>query len=158
MERKEKDFESTNEDSYSCMNLSAVTDNECSKDDAVDGHKNDTTLHLVDCIVHDNERGNSFVAFSSLVAELHALHWCFPHLKQVILQSDNAKNFPIAKTLRCLCIKLFPQEEWSCLHTPIMKQQQERMYVTPTLPTNKQGWMSTFQKAMVEGRCRQLNS
>ena len=92
MEGKEQEFESTNEVSYSSVNLSAVTDNECSKEDAVNDHESDTTLHFVDCIVQD-EKSNSFVALSCLEAGLHALHRRFPHLKQVILQSDNAKNF-----------------------------------------------------------------
>ena len=74
------------------MNLSAVTDSECSKEDAVNDHESDTTLHFVDCIVQDDEKSDSF-ALSCLEAGLHALHRRFPHLKQVILQSDNAKNF-----------------------------------------------------------------
>ena len=93
MEGKEQEFESTNEVSYSSVNLSAVTDNECSKEDAVNNHESDTTLHFVDCIVQDDEKSDSFVALSCLEAGLHALHRRFPHLKQVILQSDNAKNF-----------------------------------------------------------------
>ena len=93
MEGKEQEFESTNEVSYSSVNLSAVTDNECSKEDAVNDHESDTMLHFVDCIVQDDEKSDSFVALSCLEAGLHALHRRFPHLKQVILQSDNAKNF-----------------------------------------------------------------
>ena len=93
MEGKEQEFESTNEVSYSSVNLSAVTDNECSKEDAMNDHESDTTLHFVDCIVQDDEKSDSFVALSCLEAGLHALHRRFPHLKQVILQSDNAKNF-----------------------------------------------------------------
>eukprot|EP00731_Ephydatia_muelleri_P017573 Em0010g671a len=93
MEGKEQEFESTNEVSYSSVNLSAVTDNECSKVDAVNDHESDTTLHFVDCIVQDDVKSDSFVALSCLEAGLHALHRRFPHLKQVILQSDNAKNF-----------------------------------------------------------------
>ena len=92
MEGKEQEFESTNEVSYSSVNLSAVTDNECSKEDAVNDHESDTTLHFVDCIVQDDEKSGSFVALSCLEAGLHALHRRFPHLKQVILQSDKAKN------------------------------------------------------------------
>ena len=92
MEGKEQEFESTNEVSYSPVNLSAVTDNECSKEDAVNDHESDTTLHFVDCVVQDDEKSDSFVALSCLEAGLHALHWRFPHLKQVILQSDNAIN------------------------------------------------------------------
>eukprot|EP00731_Ephydatia_muelleri_P035197 Em0104g3a len=93
MEGKEQEFESTNEVSYSSVNLSAVTDNECSKEDAVNDHESDTMLHFVDCIVQDDEKSNSFVALSCLEAGLHALHRRFSHLKQVILQSVNAKNF-----------------------------------------------------------------
>ena len=46
----------------------------------------------MDCIVQDAEKSDSFVALSWLEDGLHALHQHFPHLKQVILQSDNAKN------------------------------------------------------------------
>ena len=120
-------------------------------------HESDTTLHFVDCIVQDDEKSDSFVALSCLEAGLHALHQHFPHLKQVILQSDNAKNF-FGKDMKMFVHQAvsFHQQEWSCLHITTMKQQQERMYVTPTLPTNKQGWMPTFRKAMVEGRFQQL--
>ena len=42
------------------MNLSAVTDSECSKEDAVNDHESYTTLHFVDCIVQDDEKSDSF--------------------------------------------------------------------------------------------------
>ena len=75
-----------------CLQLVPFFDNECSKEDAVNDHDSDTTLHFVDCIVQDDEKSDSFIALSCLEAGLHALHRRFPHLKQVILQSDNAKN------------------------------------------------------------------
>ena len=79
------------------MNLSAVTENECSNEDAATDHETDNTFHFVDCIVHGDEKSDLFVALSCLEAGLHALHRRFPHLKQVILQSDMQKTF-LAKT------------------------------------------------------------
>ena len=49
---------------------------------------------LIDCIVlADDERSDALIVVSCLKAGLRALHHCFPHLRRVFFQSDNAKNF-----------------------------------------------------------------
>ena len=51
------------------------------------------TLHFIDCIVQGEQKADSNVVLSCLEAAFHALRQQFPHVKKVILQSDNAKNF-----------------------------------------------------------------
>ena len=50
-------------------------------------------LHFVDCIVLDDEKSDAFIAISCIEAGLRAIRHHYPHLKHVIFQSDNAKNF-----------------------------------------------------------------
>ena len=50
-------------------------------------------LHFIDIIVQDDDKSDSFVVLSCLEAGLNALHLRFPTIHNVILQSDNAKNF-----------------------------------------------------------------
>ena len=103
-----------------------VTDNDCSKEDAVNDH--DRILHYtLDCIVYDNEKSNTFVALSFLEAGLHALHRCFHPLEQVIYQSENAK------TLSGKDIKIFEHQAISSTRIELFayhhnKAQQKRMY------------------------------
>eukprot|EP00731_Ephydatia_muelleri_P035750 Em0155g5a len=50
-------------------------------------------LHFIDCIVQGEQKADSSVVLSCLEAAFHALRKRFPHIKKVIVQSDNAKNF-----------------------------------------------------------------
>ena len=136
----EQEFESTNEVSYSCVNLSAVTDNECSKEDAVNDHKSDNTLHFVDCIVQDDEKSDSFVALSCLEAGLHAQHRCFPHLKQVILHSDNAKNFS-GKDMKMFVHQAVSSTGMELLAYHHNEAAAGKDVCDSHFATNKQGWM-----------------
>eukprot|EP00731_Ephydatia_muelleri_P035072 Em0095g2a len=45
------------------------------------------------CIVQGEQKADSSVVLSCLEAAFHALRKRFPHIKKVIVQSDNAKNF-----------------------------------------------------------------
>ena len=56
-------------------------------------------LHFIGCIVLDDEKSGA------LEAGLEALHHRFPHLRQVNLQSDNAKNVA-GKVKKCSYTKL----------------------------------------------------
>ena len=62
-------------------------------DDDVDENSEGTTLHFFDSIVLGDEKIDSSVALTFLEASFHMLKQRFPHIKKVILQSDNAKNF-----------------------------------------------------------------
>ena len=50
-------------------------------------------LHFIDCIIQGEQKADSSVFLSCLEAAFHALRKRFPHIKKVIVQSDNAKNF-----------------------------------------------------------------
>ena len=50
-------------------------------------------LYFIDCIVQGEQKADSSVVLSCLEAAFHALRKQVPHIKKVIVQSDNAKNF-----------------------------------------------------------------
>ena len=54
---------------------------------------NECFQHFVESIVDGDEKAHSSVALSCLEATFHVLRQQFPHVRKVILQSDNAKTF-----------------------------------------------------------------
>ena len=57
------------------------------------GTSNESCLHFVDSIVDGDKKADSSVALYCLEATFHVLRQHFPHVRKVILQSDNAKTF-----------------------------------------------------------------
>ena len=49
-------------------------------------------LHFFDCIVQGEQKCDSNIVLSCFEAALHALRCQFPHVKKLIIQSDNARN------------------------------------------------------------------
>ena len=66
----------------------SLEDGSCIESDEKSMH-----LHFVDCIVLDDEKSDAFIAISCIEARLSAIRHHYPHLKHVIFQSDNVKNF-----------------------------------------------------------------
>ena len=63
------------------------------QDSSMESNGEEMQLHFIDCIVLDDEKSDALIVVSCLEAGLQALHHRFPHLRRVIFQSDNAKNF-----------------------------------------------------------------
>ena len=95
----EDDSDEVNEDDESAHDrvettVWRVTDTSNSQteeeDDDVDENSEGTTLHFFDSIVLGDEKTDPSVALTCLEASFHMLKQHFPHIKKVILQSDNA--------------------------------------------------------------------
>eukprot|EP00731_Ephydatia_muelleri_P014407 Em0008g127a len=64
-----------------------------SDNDEIDVGDDESILHFVDSIVEGDEKADSYVTLSCLEASFHVLKQRFPYVRNVILQSDNAKTF-----------------------------------------------------------------
>ena len=67
-------------------------DNSGSNDDLSVHEKDQPTLHFIDCIVQGEQKCDANVVLSCFEAAFHVLRSRFPHVKKIIIQSDNAKN------------------------------------------------------------------
>ena len=65
----------------------------CVQDSSMESNGEGMQLHFIVCIILDDEKSDALIVESCLEAGLQALHHHFPHLRRVIFQSDNAKNF-----------------------------------------------------------------
>ena len=67
-------------------------DNSGPNDDLGVHEKDQPTLHFIDCIVQGQQKCDANVVLSCFEAAFHVLRSRFPHIKKIIIQSDNAKN------------------------------------------------------------------
>ena len=67
-------------------------DNSGPNDDLSVHEKDQPTLHFIDCIVQGEQKCDANVVLSCFEAAFHVLRSRFPHVKKIIIQSDNAKN------------------------------------------------------------------
>ena len=58
----------------------------------LDQEKDQPTLPFFDCIVQGEQKCDGNIVLSCFEAALHALRCQFPHVKKLIIQSDNARN------------------------------------------------------------------
>ena len=79
---------------------------------------NESFLHFVDSIVDGDEKADSSVVLSCFEATFHVLWQHFPHVRKVILQSDNANTFGgnVTTQLLPLAAKAAGLEDIGCYH------------------------------------------